>query len=37
MGHNFCVDQAIPRANGHFLVLSLSFFNFSAAGNGALL
>ena len=37
VGHNFCIDQAVLREDSHFLVLSLSFFNFSAAGNGALI
>ena len=35
MGHNFCAEQVLSRADSHFLVSSLSFYDFSAAGNGA--
>ena len=36
-GHRYFVDQALPRADSHFLVLSLSFNGFSAADNDALI
>ena len=36
-GTGFFVDQALPRADSHFLVSSLSFYDFSAADNDALI
>jgi hypothetical protein len=36
-GTGFFGDQALPRADSHFLVSSLSFYDFSAADNDALI